>query len=133
MIGSGMPETFEMYQLLKYVKKVVNKYGRPVPLPAEFAIMVAEVNAALDVLEASGFAEPEEYPVDVPHQLFIYWDTVATAREEYRKEVKYYFSGETTDYTAEELSVMIERWLVQIEAGIQRAIKIGSHGDGDDG
>lgn len=133
MIGSGMPETFEMYQLLKYVKKVVNKYGRPVTVPAEFAVMIAEVNAALDDLEASGFEEPAEYPVDVPAQLFTYWDTVATAREEYREKVKYYFSGETTDYTAEDLSVMIERWLAQIEVGIQRAIKIGSHGDGDDG
>ena len=48
MVGSGMPETYEMYQVLKYVKKVVGKYGRPVVVPTELADMIATVNTALD-------------------------------------------------------------------------------------
>jgi hypothetical protein len=133
MLGSGMPETYEMYQLLKYVKKVVTTYKRPVTIPAEFAELVVKVNAALDDLEASSFTEPEELSVDVPSELFTYWDTVATAREEYRADVQYYFSGETHDYNASALDSMIERWLGQIEIGMERAVKIGSQGAGDDG
>jgi len=133
MLGSGMPETYEMYQLLKYVKKVVTTYKRPVTIPAEFAALVVKVNAALDDLEASSFTEPEELSVDVPSELFTYWDTVATAREEYRADVQYYFSGETHDYNASALDSMIERWLGQIEIGMERAVKIGSQGAGDDG
>ena len=133
MVGSGMPETYEMYQLLTYVKKVVDTYDRPVVVPTELADLVTTVNSALDDLEASGYQEPEELSFDVPAELFTYWDTVATAREDYRATVKYYFSGETIEYDVTTLSNMIERWLGQIEIGMQRAIKIGSHGAGDDG
>jgi hypothetical protein len=132
MVGSGMPETYEMYQVLKYVKKVVGKYGRPVVVPTELADMIATVNTALDDLE-SGFTESEELPFDVPAELFTYWDTVATAREDYREKVSYFFSGKTTEYDADTVVNMIDRWLGEVEKGMKRAIKIGSHGDGDDG
>jgi len=133
MVGSGMPETFELHQLLTYVKRVVDTYGRPVVVPAELGEMITSVNDALDELEASGFVEPEELSFDVPHDLFTYWDKVATAREKYRSEVQYYFSGETEEYTAKAVSKMIDRWLREIEIGIQRALKIGSDGHEDDG
>lgn len=133
MVGSGMPETFEMYQLLKYVKKVVGKYGRPIVVPAELSEMLVTVNGALDTLDSSGFTEPKELPFDVPAELFTYWDTVATAREDYRAKVSNFFSGETASYDANTVVTMIDRYLGEIEVGIKRAIKIGSHGDQDDG
>lgn len=133
MVGSGMPETYEMYQLLSYVKKVVDKYDRPVVVPAELAEMISVVNAALDKVEASGFTDPESVEFEVPSELFTYWDTVATARETYRAKVQTYFSGETHSYDASTLSEMVGLWLEQIEAGMARAIKFGSHGYGDDG
>lgn len=133
MVGSGMPETYELFQLLTYVKKVVDKYGRSLIVPTELADMVDEVNAALDELKASGFVEPETPPSDVPDELFIYWDAVATAREEYRAKVEYYFSGNTTELAAKDVSSIIDRWLKEIEVGMARALKFGSEGDGDDG
>lgn len=133
MVGSGMPETFELYQMLNYVKSVVDKYERPVVIPAELGVLIDAVNNALDVLDNSGFEEPEVLPKDVPKELFSYWDTVATARETYRASVDKYFSGNTTELSASDLSAMITRWIEEIEVGIARAIKIGSHGDGDDG
>lgn len=133
---SGMPETFEMYQLLVYVKKVADTYGRPIVVPSELADMLTDVNSALDTLLASGYKDPdlsEEIPHDVPADLFDYWDAVATARETYRSTVEYYFSGETHEYSAEEISEMVGRWLSEIELGIARAIRIGSYGSEDDG
>jgi hypothetical protein len=133
MVGSGMPETFELYQMLNYVKSVIDKYERPVVIPAELGVLIHAVNNALDVLDKSGFEEPEVLPEDVPKELFSYWDTVATARETYRASVDKYFSGNTTELSASDVSTMITRWIGEIEVGIARAIKIGSHGDGDDG
>ena len=133
---SGMPETYETYQLLKYVKKVVDKYGRAVVVPSELAKMLSAVNGALDTLLSSGYSDPasgEEIPFDVPSVLFDYWNSVATAREAYRSKVEYFFSGNTTEYSAEEVSAMIDRWLKEIEFGMDRAIRVGSYGDGDDG
>lgn len=136
MVGSGMPETFEMHQLLGYVKKVVDKYQRPIVLPAEFAVMLVEVNNALDTLQATGYTDPPPgtaIPDAVPDHLFNYWNTVATAREAYRAKVEDYFSGDTTELAAKDVSAMITRWLGEIELGIARAIRVGSHGFEDDG
>lgn len=131
-----MPETYEMYQLLGYVKKVVDKYGRPLTVPSEFADMLVEVNAALTELTATGFKDPapgDSVPLDVPSDLFNYWNRVATARETYRSKVEYYFSGQTTELAAKDVSDMISNWLAETELGMARAIRVGSHGFGDDG
>ena len=135
MVGSGMPETYELKLLLEYVLKVVKTYKREVVVPAEIAEMVNTVNEALDKLVAYGLAEPEieDFEKDVPQELFEYWDTVATAREDYRKGVEYYFSGETVSLSADEVATMVTAWLEQIDLGIERAFKIASFGFGDDG
>eukprot|EP00567_Pseudictyota_dubia_P012209 CAMPEP_0197438492 /NCGR_PEP_ID=MMETSP1175-20131217/5481_1 /TAXON_ID=1003142 /ORGANISM="Triceratium dubium, Strain CCMP147" /LENGTH=1207 /DNA_ID=CAMNT_0042968241 /DNA_START=165 /DNA_END=3788 /DNA_ORIENTATION=- len=133
MVGSGMPETYEMYLVLKYVKSVVDKYGRSIVIPSELGAMLDTVSGALDVLEQSGYTDPEKLPFDVPEVLFNYWDIVASARENYRNNVQYYFSGNTTELSAEDVSGMIDRWLTQVELGMKRAEKFGSHGWEDDG
>lgn len=133
MVGSGMPETYELYLLLKYIKKVVDTYKRPVVIPIELNKMITTVNEALDTLDATGYEDPEELPLDVPDELFKYWDVVASARESYRNDVQYYFSGNTTEIAADEVSAMVARWLEQVELGMARAAKIASHGYGDDG
>jgi hypothetical protein len=133
MVGSGMPETYELYLLLKYVRKVVDTYRRPVVIPAELNKMITTVNNALDDLEDSGFTDPDELSFDVPKELFNYWDVVAAAREDYRNDVQYYFSGNSTKLDAKTLVSYVDRWLDQVELGMKRAIKIGSHGYHDDG
>lgn len=133
MVGSGMPETYELLLLLKYVKKVVDKYDRPIEVPWELGKMVKSVNEALDDLLDAGFEEPEELPLHVPKPLFEYWDVVAAARENYRNDVETYFYGNTTTLEATEVSDMIDRWLTEIETGISRAFKLGTTGYEDDG
>jgi hypothetical protein len=133
MVGSGMPETYELLLLLKYVKKVVGTYKRPVIIPTELNKMITTVNEALDDLDDSGFEDPEDLPLDVPPELFNYWDVVASARENYRNDVQYYFFGNTTSLSAVQVVDMLDRWIEQVEIGIGRAMKFGSRGDGDDG
>jgi hypothetical protein len=133
MVGSGMPETYEMYLTLEYVRDIVKQFNRPVVVPDELLKMVSSVNSALDDLDASGFEDSEELSFDVPPELFNYWDVVAAAREDYRNDVQYYFSGNETSIPAEEMLTMLNRWIAQVELGMDRAMKIASYGDGDDG
>lgn len=129
MVGSGMPETHELYLLLKYVKSVVDKYDRDVVIPVELGTMLETVEEALDELEAADYTDPEDLPFDVPESLFKYWDVVASARENYRNDVQYYFSGSTQTLEAAKISAMINRWLTEIEKGVDRSFKFGSKGD----
>ena len=133
MVGSGMPETYEMYLMLKYVRKVVSTYKRALIVPDELHLMVSTINKALDELDASGFKDEEVLPLDVPDELFHYWDIVAAARESYRNDVQYYFSGNTTVIPAHNAVTMLDRWIDQVELGMKRAMQIASRGDGDDG
>lgn len=133
MVGSGMPETYEMYLMLKYVRDIVSTYKRPLIVPDELDKMVTTVNAALDELDESGYEDSEELPMAVPQELFHYWDIVAAARESYRNDVQYYFSGNTTEIAADTMVDMLDRWMEQVEIGMGRAMKIASKGDGDDG
>lgn len=136
MIGSGMPETYELHQLLSYVLSVVEKFDRGLVIPAELGVMTGKVNDALDTLDATGYEASEDLDSlsrAVPADLFTYWDTVATARETYRTQTKYSFSGVTVEISGEDAAAMIKRWIAQINLGIERAFKIGSQGDGDSG
>jgi hypothetical protein len=133
MIGSGMPETYELYLLLQYVKKVVDTYDRAVVVPDELDKMIQTIEEALDKLEEAGYEDPEKLPEDVPDSLFQYWDNVASARENYRNDAQYYFSGNTTAYDASEVSSIIKRWMKHVETGMERAMKFGTVGFADDG
>jgi len=133
MVGSGMPETYELYLLLKYVKKVVDKYDRDVVVPAELAKMITNIESALDELQSSSYKDTFPLPKDVPEPLFQYWDDVTTAREEYRAKVTNYFSGDSTPYTAAKVSAILTRWIDEVELGMERAHDFGTKGFGDDG
>jgi hypothetical protein len=133
MVGSGMPETFELYLLLQYVKKVVDTYKRDVIIPSELDKMLNTIVEAMDTLDKAGWEDPEVLPEDVPDPLFYYWDIVTAARESYRNDVQYYFSGNTTAYSARRVSRLISRWLKEIEKGIDRSFKFSTIGYGDDG
>jgi len=133
MLGSGMPETYELLLLLKYIKKVVETYQRPLVVPTELYNMTKIVNEALDTLDDFGYEDPEVLPVDVPMPLFEYWDVVAAARESYNNNVQYYFSGKTTTLKAKTVSAWIDRWIGEIEKGITRSFKFATKGHGDDG
>jgi hypothetical protein len=133
MVGSGMPETYELYLLLKYVKKVVDTYDRPIDIPAELGTMILTVTQALDDLDEAGYEDAKELPLHVPKPLFEYWDVVAGARENYRNDVETYFYGNTTTLEATEVSDMVGRWIDQIDLGIERSFKFATVGYGDDG
>jgi hypothetical protein len=133
MVGSGMPETYELKLLLQYVRRVVYKYKRQVIIPVELHTMIKTVNDALDTLKSYAVPEHENPSPAVPKRLFQYWDVVSAARESYRNDVQYYFIGDTYALFADEVVDMIDAWLEEIDLGIARSFKFASKGFGDDG
>jgi len=132
MLGSGMPETFELTILLEYVKSVLSKFWRPIIVPRELATLISNINTALDKLNGYVYKHPIGNK-QVPDEMFRYWDEVSSAREAYREETKLSFSGETVLLEAPPLLSILRRWLIELELGKQRAIAIGTYGQGDDG
>jgi hypothetical protein len=70
----------------------VDKVQRDLVIPAELGTLLDSIDDALTTLEASGYSDDllpkNALPKKVPAELFSYWDSVATAREEYRESVK---------------------------------------------
>ena len=125
--------TYELLLLLQYVKKTVDTYKRDVVVPEELGVMLETVNSALMTLDESNYEDEEALPQGVPKPLFEYWDVVAAARESYRNDVQYYFSGNTTTLSAETVGDMVDIWMKEVEKGILRAFYFATKGHGDDG
>ncbi|KAL7554710.1 hypothetical protein ACHAWF_018253 [Thalassiosira exigua] len=130
MLGSGMPETYELKVLLLYIKAAALKYKRPIVVPEELADLIQTIEHALNELGNDDFMPPKDQKAPnekVVPELFRYWDRVSTAREEYRAKMDS-FSGEIKEYPSTEVVNLLERWIAQVDLGIERAHAIGSHG-----
>jgi hypothetical protein len=126
MIGSGMPETFELKLLLTYIRDVTTRFQRPIIIPIELAQLIELISTSLDVLDESEANESDLHDtIKVPKDLFEYWDRVASAREAYRGAST--FSGKTQEYSSVTVDKIVTRWLRQLEYGIQRAQSIGPY------
>ncbi len=131
LLGSGMPETYELEIVLRYILATVDRYQRPLVVPVELSNLIDAIGLALDAL--SNFPLEQVNGTTVPSHIFSYWDTVASAREHYREKVRFSFLGATVTLSPELLATVVQRWIHEIEQGIERALVIGSHGYGDNG
>ena len=126
IIGSGMPETFELKVLLRYLLSLTLQYNHFVDIPTELGDLISTINLSLDELEVHPI--PSVLDETVPLLLFEYWDRVSAAREAYREATKLAFSGNTTAILSSELAPLLNRWLAHLEAGIDRAAYFGTTG-----
>ena len=133
LIGSGTPELYELYVLMKFVKATIKKYEVDINVPIELYRLVISINAALDVLHESGYVDGANLYPKVPQPLFDYWDTVMTSLELYRKQIQHTFIGTTHPLPCDSLDTFMKQWMGQIELGIERGRKLGTRGHGDDG
>jgi len=126
MLGSGMPETYELKVLLQYIQDVSLKYQRAISVPEELAWLVDQLSMALDILDlALGKDVDISNEFSVPHSLFNYWDAVASAREVYNTRSTA-FSGRVQEYSYMTVYHHVTRWLAELDKGIQRANLIGT-------
>lgn len=134
MIGSGMPETYELVVLLRYIKTTVSRIRRDISVPVELSGLFNSINQALHELDENRSADDMKlFSARVPTPLFIYWDKVATAREKYRQLTRLNFNGKMEPIPAENIVDTLSKWLLELDRGIELAHLLGSLGYGDDG
>lgn len=132
MLGSGMPETYELLALLKYILRTCSRFNdRVIRVPSELNTLVDAINAAVGILSAASYDGPPQ--TKVPEPLFQYWDAVATARENYRQATKITVSGDIVEIRPDLAAHTLELWIKQVEEGIKRALQFGSEGFNDNG
>jgi hypothetical protein len=136
MLGSGMPETYELVVLLRYIRSALHRFDRDLSVPVELVDLINSINKALKTLSSERGDErnkTESLGSEVPSSFFKYWDEVATARELYRDQTKILFQGLTEVLSSKTICLMIDTWLGEIGRGIERAMYFGSRGFNDNG
>lgn len=117
LFGSGMSETFELKRtvtfLLETLKGKENLQGTVV-LPVEIAQLLEQVYSAVTSV-LSGEMEQ-----------FKYWDTVASAREAYREQIRFGITGEESQVTLEYIREALTKFLTKIDEGISKAVELGN-------
>ena len=118
MFAGSMPETFELKRLLAFLNENAGK--REVLIPSETAAFFDKVEellkkyplpAALNTETDGNEGKPD----------FEYWDAVATAREEYRKQIYGSLSGSYTAVSADRVKAFLEAALNRVNAGTEKA------------
>lgn len=134
MVGSGMPETYELVLILRYISGTVKRFSQSLRIPVELHDLILAIERALNRLPNEKLTETgKKMNTTVPAHLFDYWDAVATARETYRTKTKVTFNGTTVLMGTDRVTSLIKAWLDEIDLGIQRAHLFGTRGKGDNG
>mmetsp|Transcript_28438 Transcript_28438/g.28753 ORF Transcript_28438/g.28753 Transcript_28438/m.28753 type:complete len:1169 (+) Transcript_28438:76-3582(+) len=113
ILGSGMPETYEMLRILKYVQSSLNKYSRPVVFPKEFSTFLYSLQTALNYIPSSN-----------ENGDLHFWNAANDAREMYRASTISYFTGETEKWTASDLASVIDMMITRTQKGIDKAVAL---------
>jgi len=104
LFGSSSCETFELKRLLKLLKQVLKDSQEN---EIELAEEVAKFIETLSTL----FSEDP----------FVYWDKSNNAKEEYRHNIRFGFSGSPSYITVEKLISFVDGALEKVEAGLNKA------------
>jgi hypothetical protein len=119
IVGSGMPETYEMLRIINYLYQSLSKYERPVLIPTEFNNFIKVVQINLKAYDASLKDEAAE---------FSFWNEVNVAREIYREQTTNYFLGTYDTVPASDLIALLSDIIAKVNVGISRALGTTSSG-----
>lgn len=112
LFGSSMPETFELKRILAFLRTCIAEY------PSQGAISLpVEMFELLQMLESALQTYPQLGDI-------AYWDTVATARENYRDRVFWGLEGDFHSISLTDLDMTLSAMELRIEQGIERAYEM---------
>lgn len=115
LLGSGMPETFALKQLIHFLLSVLEKYkpNNTAEFPEELGVFINRLNTLLMENENGQISQ------------FDYWDKAASERENYRASVRLGISGSEISFTFSSLIQILRMMEKKVDAGIQKAIQYG--------
>ena len=120
MIGSGMPETFELLRLLRFCKKAVKAAKRSVKLHVELGDLLSSLLLALGALGDDDGGSSSD-------AAFTYWDASRTALETYREATAIYFAGVEATWGHSELGAALELMIAKVETGVAKALAMNNN------
>jgi hypothetical protein len=122
LVGSGMPETFEMMRVLEFLNTSLATFGRPARVPTEFGVFLHGMSDLL----ADFFAE---YPdgdsrasPDTKEAEFDFWNASNTIREDYRLSVVGNYIGTYEEWPSADLLIVLQRMIAKTEVGVLRSL-----------
>jgi hypothetical protein len=120
LLGSGMPETYEMLRIIRYGKSVFTRFSeKSIDFPVEFVDFMNSIQGTLDTYLAS--SQQQTYD-------FTLWDTMNTARETYRAATVATFSGKTTTLDAAFMKGLFEDMEERTQIGMKKALGTTENG-----
>lgn len=112
IFGSSMPEVYELKRLVRFMLDSFRAFpGRGIRLHAEGHALMTALVKAIDTSNASSSADCD----------LIFWDTVYTAREQYRRLTFDGIDGAETAAGMAETVEVLEKILGKLEHGIAKA------------
>ncbi|WP_246944891.1 cellobiose phosphorylase [Bacillus pinisoli] len=115
LFGSAMSETYELKRVLEFMLDALKQSDHSIAVPVELHPFIVSVNNALEQYRNGSLDD------------FHYWDSVSSAREQYREAVRNEVSGEEVHFTSNDLVLMLENYLNKVNLGIDKAV---IHGEG---
>lgn len=113
LMGSGMPETFELKRMVDFIKQTLN-IADSISLPKEVYDLLIK---AFELLKKESVSEINQ---------FTYWDQVSLAREDYRKETRFGLEGTNILVDTIKLLEIFELFSEKINNGIKKALTYGN-------
>ena len=128
MFGSSMNETYELCRMLAYTIRALQKYGDALPVLAEVAELLHQLDEAnLLSREAIHACDGAKTAQDVRErgQLLPFWNRVNDIKEDYRARVFAGVSGEKARMDAASLVRMLSGFEETVRCGIRKAKLMG--------
>ncbi len=115
LFGASLCETYELARLLRFLLEAMVEHPHgAVSIPVEQAVLMHGIAEA-----CRQWASSQD-----PDRDYVYWDTVATARETYREQVRFGIDGETVTLGFNALSPVLATFAEMVQQGINRALML---------
>jgi len=114
LFGSSICETAELLRIVEFVIDNSSKYDKNVLLPVEIGELLKRTEELLDKNLLGELSD------------FDYWDLTATAKEEYRKEIRYGINGNEETFNSKNILDIFKKFHTKIDKGTEKALKFGN-------
>ncbi|CAE6959065.1 unnamed protein product [Symbiodinium sp. CCMP2592] len=127
ILGSTMPESYETLRVLKYLKRVIQRYPKQdFEVPTEMHTLMQEVETQLGNYCPTSLESQHIATGKVPSADFAYWGAVSTAREIYHESILGPFCGSKQPWSSSRVAALLDKMVAKMEHGIGRALKFGN-------
>lgn len=117
LFASGFSETCELLRIVRFLIDANRELSTEtnVVLPKEMIELIGKVVEALKAERNSSEAD----------RRYRFWDTISTAREQYRESVRFGFDGAEAKLTLEEVAEFLKLAEEKLQDSMERALEIG--------